>query len=78
MVVFELGPIGCIPSIIKESRNSGKCVEETNTIISYFNKGVGEMLKSLASTLSGSTFIFGKVNWLAYGAIMNPSKYGNN
>ncbi|RVW97994.1 GDSL esterase/lipase [Vitis vinifera] len=76
MVVFELGPLGCLPSTIKKSRNGGKCAEETNALISYFNNGVGAMLKNLTSTLSGSTFIFSQVNWLAYDAMVNPSKYG--
>lgn len=77
VVVFELGPLGCLPSTIRKSRNGGKCAEETNALIPYFNNGVGAMLKNLTSTLSGSTFIFSQVNWLAYDAIVNPSKYGN-
>ncbi|CBI16915.3 unnamed protein product, partial [Vitis vinifera] len=76
LVVFELGPLGCLPSTIRKSRSGGKCAEETNALISYFNNGVGAMLKNLTSTLSGSTFIFSQVNWLAYDAMVNPSEYG--
>lgn len=76
MVTFEIGPIGCIPSIIKKNKEKGKCAEEINELASYFNQRLGLMLKTLTSSLQGSTFVLGQANWLGYDAINNPSKYG--
>ena len=77
MVLFELGPIGCIPSTIRKQKHSGKCVENTNQVISFFNKKLTGMLRNLTSTLQGSNFVLGHANWLGYDAFINPSKYGN-
>ncbi|GMH04388.1 hypothetical protein Nepgr_006227 [Nepenthes gracilis] len=74
IVVFELGPIGCIPSIAKKV--DGKCDEHVNYMISEFNSGLSRMLQNLTTTLHGSFFILGHANWLGYDAITNPSKYG--
>ncbi|KAH7532806.1 hypothetical protein FEM48_Zijuj04G0061200 [Ziziphus jujuba var. spinosa] len=77
VIMFEIGPIGCIPSIIKKSNNEkGKCVEEINELASYFNQRLRLMLKNLTSSLQGSTFVLGQANWLGYDAINNPSRYG--
>ncbi|RVX06540.1 GDSL esterase/lipase 7 [Vitis vinifera] len=77
MIVFELGPIGCMPWITRRSKKGqGKCDEEANSLVSHFNNDLGSMLKGLTSTLSGSTFVLGHVNWLGYDAIKNPSNYG--
>ncbi|KAK2663196.1 hypothetical protein Ddye_001770 [Dipteronia dyeriana] len=76
MVLFELGPIGCIPSITRKQKHSGKCVENTNQVISFFNNKLPGMLRNLTSTLQGSNFVLGHANWLSYDAVINPSKYG--
>ena len=75
--MFELGPIGCIPSIAtRHVREGEKCDEEKNEIVSMFNEQLALMLNNLTSTLQGSHFILGHANWLGYDAIINPSKYG--
>ncbi|KAK0585215.1 hypothetical protein LWI29_024768 [Acer saccharum] len=76
MVFFELGPIGCIPSITRKQKHSGKCVENTNQVISFFNNKLPGMLRNLTSTLQGSNFVLGHANWLGYDAVINPFKYG--
>ncbi|KAJ8436007.1 hypothetical protein Cgig2_007665 [Carnegiea gigantea] len=77
IVVFELGPIGCIPSIaMRHVKEGEKCDEEKNEIVSIFNEQLALMLNNLTSTLQGSHFILGHANWLGYDAIINPSKYG--
>ncbi|KAI9153663.1 hypothetical protein LWI28_014709 [Acer negundo] len=76
IVFFELGPIGCIPSITRKQKHSGKCVENTNQVISFFNNKLPGMLRNLTSTLHGSNFVLGHANWLGYDAVINPSKYG--
>ncbi|KAL5739219.1 hypothetical protein ACOSP7_028138 [Xanthoceras sorbifolium] len=76
VVVFDLGPIGCIPSITRKQKHNGKCVENVNQIISFFNKKLPGMLRHLKSSLKGSNFVLGHVNGLGYDAVINPSKYG--
>ncbi|KAJ8775101.1 hypothetical protein K2173_020105 [Erythroxylum novogranatense] len=77
LVMFEIGPIGCIPSIAKNRANkSGKCDEDSNQIVSYFNDKLPQMLRNLTSTLQASSFVHGRASWLGYDAIMNPSNYG--
>ena len=78
--MFEIGPIGCIPSITRKVRNkhNGQCVKEINQVVSLFNQGLPALLKTLTSTHEGSTFVLGQANFLAYDAIKHPSKYGKN
>ncbi|XP_062103239.1 GDSL esterase/lipase 7-like [Humulus lupulus] len=77
VIVFELGPIGCIPSITRKSKEQGtKCVEEINEMVRMFNQRLGVMLRNLTSSLQGSNFVLGRVHSLGYDAIKNPSKYG--
>ena len=77
--MFELGPIGCLPSITKKKnhRSKSSCVEEINAMVRDFNKRLAVMLKNLTSSLQGSNFVLGHAHWLGYDAIQNPSKYGN-
>ncbi|KAK9742556.1 hypothetical protein RND81_03G181700 [Saponaria officinalis] len=75
-VVFELGPIGCIPSIVRRSKPSGKCDEDKNKIVSMFNKQLGLMMNNLTSTLQDSHFVVGRAHWLGYDAVINPATYG--
>ncbi|KNA10198.1 hypothetical protein SOVF_146660 [Spinacia oleracea] len=76
IVVFELGPIGCIPSIVRGSRLNGRCDENINQAVSLFNTQLGLLLKNLTSTLQESHFIIGQAHGLGYDAIINPTKYG--
>ncbi|XP_059452681.1 GDSL esterase/lipase 7 [Corylus avellana] len=77
MVMFEIGPIGCIPSFTRQHyKQDGQCVEDTNQIVSFFNQRLPALLKYLAFTLQGSTFVLAQANFLAYDAITNPPKYG--
>lgn len=75
-MVFELGPIGCIPSIVRGSRLNGRCDENINQAVSLFNTQLGLLLKNLTSTLQESHFIIGQAHGLGYDAIINPTKYG--
>ncbi|XP_024023301.1 GDSL esterase/lipase 7 [Morus notabilis] len=75
VIMFELGPLGCLPSITRKRNHGTKCVEEINQLASYFNERLPPMLNNLTSTLQGSTFVLGHANWLAYDAIQNPTKY---
>ncbi|KAL1557136.1 GDSL esterase/lipase 7-like [Salvia divinorum] len=76
MTVFEIGPIGCIPSITRQIKHNGPCVEDINQMTILFNNELAPMLLNLTSTLQHSSFILGRVNWLGYDAAITPSKYG--
>ena len=78
MIVFELGPIGCMPYIKNKLKNGqGRCDEKANKLVWYYNNDLGSMLNELTSTLNGSTLVLGQVNLLGYDMIKNPSNYGN-
>lgn len=75
--MFEIGPIGCIPSVTRQFSHSGQCVEDVNQLAVIFNDELATMLKNLTSTLKDSEFILGQGHMLSYDAIINPSNYGN-
>ena len=80
VIVFELGPIGCLPTITRKKdhhNNISQCVEEINQMIIDFNERLAIMLKNLTSSFKGSNFVLGHAHWLGYDAIKHPSKYGN-
>lgn len=78
VVMFELGPIGCVPSITRHFKHNGQCVEDINHLINLFNAQLRTTLTTLTSTLEGSAFVLGHANGLGYDAIINPTKYGNS
>ncbi|KAL3723423.1 hypothetical protein ACJRO7_035588 [Eucalyptus globulus] len=75
-VVFQIGPIGCIPTIAKKSKHDGVCDEGPNLLVSYFNQMLQLMLENMTSSLTRSMFVLGRANPLGYDAIINPSIYG--
>lgn len=76
IVMFEIGPVGCIPSMTRKHEHNGRCVEDINQIVSFFNRRLPSLLKNLTSSLRGSTFVLGKANSLGHDAITHPCKYG--
>uniref|UniRef100_A0A7N0T8J0 GDSL esterase/lipase n=1 Tax=Kalanchoe fedtschenkoi TaxID=63787 RepID=A0A7N0T8J0_KALFE len=76
VIVFEIGPVGCIPSITRKHKHQGQCVEEFNKLVTYFNDLLPTMLKNLTSTLQGSTFIHGRAHWIGYDAVTKQQNYG--
>ncbi|XP_057522059.1 GDSL esterase/lipase 7-like [Amaranthus tricolor] len=76
LVVFELGPLGCLSSMVRRFKPEGRCDENINQIVKNFNTRLALMLKSLTSSLQHSHFILGRAHWLGYDAIINPTKYG--
>ncbi|GER45275.1 GDSL esterase/lipase 7 [Striga asiatica] len=78
VIMFEIGPIGCIPSTTRQMKHNGTCVEEVNQLAIMFNDNLAPMLQNLTSTLQGSTFVLGHGHWLGYDAAINPSNYGLN
>ncbi|XP_057447772.1 GDSL esterase/lipase 7-like [Lotus japonicus] len=76
IVIFEVGPVGCIPSVSKTHPHKGFCNEESNQFVSYFNKRLATMAKDLTSRLRSSTFVIGHTNSGGYDVINNPTKHG--
>ncbi|PIM97918.1 Triacylglycerol lipase [Handroanthus impetiginosus] len=76
LVMFELGPIGCIPSNTRLYNPTGRCIEQLNRLTLTFNTQLAQMLRNLESTLQGSNFVLAQSYQLAYDAMINPSKYG--
>lgn len=76
MVVFELGPLGCLESMVRKFKPKGRCAENVNQIVTNFNTQLALMLNKLTSTLEDSHFILGHAYWLGYDAIINPGNYG--
>ncbi|RHN50271.1 putative triacylglycerol lipase [Medicago truncatula] len=76
IVVFEIGPIGCIPAISRTHEHTGECMEEANKMALYFNEKLSAMLKNLTSSLPGSTFVLGQSYSIIIDLYKNPSIYG--
>ncbi|MFQ6667330.1 hypothetical protein Gotur_033391 [Gossypium turneri] len=77
IIMHEIAPLGCIPHYTRKYQVVvGKCHEQTNQIVSYFNTKLHELLKSLTSTLQASILVLARINSLGYDVITNPSKYG--
>ncbi|XP_062016979.1 GDSL esterase/lipase 7-like [Rosa rugosa] len=76
IVMFEIGPLGCTPSIAKTQNHSGNCAEGTNKLASIFNDKLRATLANLTFTFQGSLFVLGRANGIGYDAITSPLKYG--
>ncbi|KAI3861580.1 hypothetical protein MKW98_000532 [Papaver atlanticum] len=77
-VVFDIGPIGCLPAIVMlvNPNPRTQCIEEVNDLVKIFNMGLTNLLQELTSTLKGSTFIRVDYYKETYDPNQNPFKYG--
>ncbi|KAI3985560.1 hypothetical protein MKX01_026030 [Papaver californicum] len=77
-LVFNLGPIGCIPAIVSSvtPKPITPCVESVNNLINIFNTGIPNMTQELTTTLEGSNFVFGDIFQKSYEQNQSPLKYG--
>lgn len=75
-VVFDIGPIGCLPGILNMVKPKTKCEEGLNGMVSIFNKKLAMKLNDLNSKLRGSTFVLGQTFDLTYELIRRPLQYG--
>ncbi|KAJ1412087.1 SGNH hydrolase superfamily [Sesbania bispinosa] len=71
--VNNIPPAGCFPSKAARSRPKGKCDEKINRGISFYNKGLPDLLHELQSKLPGFTFILSDL----YKFIMELRETGN-
>ncbi|KAJ0578186.1 putative triacylglycerol lipase [Helianthus annuus] len=75
LMVFGLGPMGCIP-LQRVLSTSGECQEKTNTLALNFNKAVAKLMDDLSAKLPNASYKFGDAYDVVNNVITNPSKYG--
>ncbi|XP_010257565.1 PREDICTED: GDSL esterase/lipase At1g74460-like [Nelumbo nucifera] len=75
LMVFGLGPMGCIP-LQRVLSSSGNCQEKTNNLAISFNKAAAKLLQELSSNLPNASFRFGDAYNVVDDVIKNPDKYG--
>ncbi|XP_049410378.1 GDSL esterase/lipase 4-like, partial [Solanum stenotomum] len=79
-VMFNLGPLGCLPSMralnLQKGVKNGSCMEKATNKAKMFNSALPKMLKKLEKQLPGFKYtIFNFFKVLA-DSIHNPTKYG--
>ncbi|XP_010654133.2 GDSL esterase/lipase 7 [Vitis vinifera] len=77
-VVFEIAAIGCFPAILNKVKPKTRCVEDTNKLVSIFNKKLANELNLLSTILEGSTFTKAESYRLTYNMLKHPARYGLN
>ncbi|KAJ4824200.1 hypothetical protein Tsubulata_013054 [Turnera subulata] len=77
MVVFGLGPMGCIP-LQRVLSTSGECQDRTNRLAKSFNKATSQLVDNLSRKLTNSSIKFGDAYDVVNDLITNPRKYGFN
>ncbi|KAA8542440.1 hypothetical protein F0562_023424 [Nyssa sinensis] len=75
LMVFGLGPMGCIP-LQRVLSTSGQCQEKTNKLALRFNQATSKLVNQLSSELPFASFEFGDAYDVVNDVITNPSKYG--
>ncbi|KAK6928045.1 GDSL lipase/esterase [Dillenia turbinata] len=59
IIVFALGPIGCVPAIRDLTSHTGPCVTKVNQYVARYNIQLAASLLKLTASLKGSTFVLG-------------------
>ncbi|KAK4750749.1 hypothetical protein SAY87_004231 [Trapa incisa] len=75
MLVFGLGPMGCIP-LQRVLSTTGECRVRTNNLALSFNQATSKMIGDLSTTLPNATIQYGDAYDVVNDLINNPSKYG--
>ncbi|XP_047943330.1 GDSL esterase/lipase At1g74460 [Salvia hispanica] len=75
MMVFGLGPMGCIP-LQRVLSTTGGCQDKTNKLALGFNEATSKLVTKLSTTLPNATIRFGDAYDVVNDLISNPGKYG--
>ncbi|KAE8658301.1 GDSL esterase/lipase [Hibiscus syriacus] len=75
LMVFGLGPMGCIP-LQRVLSTSGQCQDRANKLALSFNKAATQLLSNMQSRLPDANFKFGDAYDVVDDVIRNPEKYG--
>lgn len=77
VMVFGLGPMGCIP-LQRVLSTSGDCQEKTNKLALSFNQQSIQLVEELNNNLPNASFKFGDAYDVVNDVIANPTKYGKS
>ncbi|KAF2315954.1 hypothetical protein GH714_040749 [Hevea brasiliensis] len=77
LMVFGLGPMGCIP-LQRVLSTSGSCQDRTNKLAISFNQATSKLIDSLTTKLANASYKFGDAYDVVSDVITNPTKYGFN
>lgn len=75
LMVFGLGPMGCIP-LQRVLSTSGGCQQKTNKLALSFNKATSNLVSQLSTKLPNASYRFGDAYDVVNDVITNPQKYG--
>ncbi|KAK6920879.1 GDSL lipase/esterase [Dillenia turbinata] len=75
VIVFGLGPMGCIP-LQRVLSTSGDCQQKSNNLALKFNQLTSKLVMELSNTLPNASIRFGDAYDVVNDVISNPSKYG--
>ncbi|KAK6925013.1 GDSL lipase/esterase [Dillenia turbinata] len=75
LMVFGLGPVGCIP-LQRVLSTSGACQQNANNLALNFNQATSKLVIELSNTLPNASFRFGDAYDVVNDVISNPSNYG--
>ncbi|XP_058228058.1 GDSL esterase/lipase At1g74460 [Rhododendron vialii] len=75
LMVFGLGPMGCIP-LQRVLSTSGACQQKTNNLALSFNKATSKLVSELSTKLPNASYKFGDAYDVVNDVITNPQKYG--
>lgn len=76
-VVFNVGPLGCIPSRLALGSIDGSCVAADNELVVSFNTALKPLTLELTRTLPESIFLYGNSYDAVYDLILDPFPAGN-
>ncbi|CAM6099718.1 unnamed protein product [Calypogeia fissa] len=75
--VFNVGPLGCIPSQLAQNNvQDGSCIDYINGYVQGFNRAAGILLNTLSGQLPGSMFVYGNAYDLVLEKVLQPANYG--
>ncbi|KAI3440600.1 Lipase_GDSL domain-containing protein [Psidium guajava] len=77
LMVFGLGPMGCIP-LQRVLSSSGDCQDRANKLALSFNRATSQMLEKMSGKLTNASYRFGEAYDVVNDVISNPYKYGFN
>eukprot|EP01018_Ginkgo_biloba_P006045 Gb_20605 [translate_table: standard] len=76
LILFGVGPLGCIPLQRWSHNMGGACDEDLNSWVRQFNSLTEKLLSNLNSQLPGSRFYFVDIYSVVADLIKNPQAYG--
>ncbi|XP_030521815.1 GDSL esterase/lipase At1g74460-like [Rhodamnia argentea] len=77
LMVFGLGPMGCIP-LQRVLSSSGDCQDRANKLALSFNRATSQMLEKMSGKLTNASYRFADAYDVVNDVISNPYKYGFN